>query len=104
MTERLKELGFLLVDSKEQITKVVDEKKSVLYAEDIEEDMTDSRNWKVGDYLECINEGWTNFNKRNLYEITDFHHLGYPVICGEINIVAVALINDFKFHSRPVVN
>lgn len=104
LTEQLKELGFLLVESEEQITNVVDEKKSVLYAEDIEEDMTDPSNWKVGDYLECISEGWTNFNNRNLYEITDFHRLGYPVICGENNTIVVFLIDDFKFHSRPVVN
>lgn len=104
LTEQLKELGFLLVESKEQPTNVVDEKKTVLYAEDIEEDMGDSRNWKVGDYLECIGEGWTNFNNGNLYKITGFHCLGYPEICGENNTVAVFLIHDFKFHSRPVVN
>lgn len=41
LTEQLKELGFL----------VVDETKTVLYAEDIEEDMTDPCNWKVGDVI-----------------------------------------------------
>ena len=51
LTEQLKELGFLLVESEEQPTNVIDKKNAVLYAEDIEEDMTDSRNWKVGDVI-----------------------------------------------------
>lgn len=53
MLELLKEMGFVL---HEEVVKTCG--KRVLYAEDIEEDMTDRRNWKVGDVFICTN--WDN--------------------------------------------
>ena len=64
---KLKEQGFVLYEdnvSKELDTKemVATEKKAVLYAEDIEEDMTNPENWEVGDLILCVNgAGWKDW-------------------------------------------
>ena len=48
--EKLKNLGFVLYE--EASSGASKEEKTVLYADDIEEDMTDPYNWEVGDILE----------------------------------------------------
>lgn len=75
--------------------------KTVLYAEDIEEDMTDPKNWKVGDFLEQhkfsfkatytpivgIEQGkWYTEDRDGESSFGDYNDMR----------------NDFKFHSRPV--
>lgn len=53
LVEKLKERGFVLYEQNEPETHAT-EKKTVLYAEDIEEDMTNPKNWKVGDFVKVI--------------------------------------------------
>lgn len=48
--EKLKNMGFVLHEG--AISSDSAEEKTVLYADDIEEDMTDPYNWEVGDILE----------------------------------------------------
>lgn len=50
--EKLKNMGFVLHEG--AISSDSAEEKTVLYADDIEEDMTDPYNWEVGDIIECI--------------------------------------------------
>ena len=53
---QLNTLGFSLFEEEKADNSSL---KTVLYAEDIEEDMTDPENWKVGDMIECVNGcGW----------------------------------------------
>ena len=105
LTEQLKELGFLLVEGKEQPTNIVDEKKSVLYAEDIEEDMTDPYNWQVGDILEQEEYSF----KDKLTPITKIDNGQWWTRDNDAPGVSSYGTYDnmkskFKFHSRPVVN
>ena len=103
LTEQLKWLGFLLVENKGQPTNVVDEKKAVLYAEDIEEDMTDSRNWKKGDFVSVINR-----DRGDPFELGDVVKLleacKTPYCSGEKHSKWAMLSEQLKFHSRPVTN
>lgn len=103
LTEQLKELGFLLVESEEQPANVVDKKKAVLYAEDIQEDMTDSRNWKKGDFVSVI-----NVDRGDPFELGDVVKLleacESPYCSGERHSKWAMTSEQLKFHSRPVVN
>lgn len=97
--EKLKNLGFVLHE--EASSGASKEEKTVLYAEDIEEDMTDPYNWEVGDILEqhkysfkptftpitLIEDGqwWTKDN-------------GSGESWGEYE----EMKSIFKFHSRPL--
>lgn len=54
--EKLKERGFILYEDNVSKEALVATNKAVLYAEDIEDDMTNPRNWKVGDLVESISE------------------------------------------------
>ena len=103
LTEQLKELGFLLVESKEQPTNVVDEKKAVLYAEDIEEDMSDRRNWKKGDFVTVIEPVCGDpFTIGDVVELLD--ESASPYCSGERHSMWAMTSDQLKFHSRPVVN
>lgn len=114
LTERLKELGFLLVESKQQTIGVVDEKKSVLYAEDIEEDMGDSRNWKSGDVLEVIKNNsnlgyWVGTKAKVVKTLENYIEFQfedeYNVRHQELNSPGADFMKEyFKFHSRPITN
>ena len=96
LTEKLKELGFLLVD----------ETKTVLYAEDIEEDMTDPCNWKVGDVI--AGESGYSFDGEPV-KIRNILYQGEHFECTK----EFDQGDDFKYHFsaqdskflyRPVVN
>ena len=101
--EQLKELGFLLVESKEQPTNVVDKKKSVLYAEDIEEDMSDHRNWKKGDFVTVIEPVRGDpFTIGDVVELLE--ESVAPYCSGERHSMWAMTSEQLKFHSRPVVN
>ena len=114
LTEQLKELGFLLVESKEQPTNVVEEKKSVLYAEEIEEDMSDPCNWKSGDVLEVIKNNiniryWVGTKAKVVKTLENYIEFQfedeYIVRNQELNFPGADFMKEyFKFHSRPVVN
>ena len=111
LTEQLKELGFLLAENKEQPTNVVEEKKSVLYAEDIEEDMTDSRNWKVGDIIVATSHGYNNrlgveYRVTKVGETIRYECLDSRFTKNEYvdSSEYEWLSSNYKFHSRPVVN
>lgn len=106
LTEQLKELGFLLVESKQQPTNVIDEKKAVLYAEDIEEDMIDPCNWKKGDFVQVSSEcGSVYCSYGDVFEISGLTKEGWVGVLedsqGLENYINPILL---KFHSRPVVN
>lgn len=103
LTEQLKELGFLLVESKGQHTNVVDEKKSVLYAEDIQEDMTDPRNWKKGDFVSVINtQSLDPFKVGDVVKLLEACET--PYCSGERHSKWAMTSEQLKFHSRPMVN
>lgn len=103
LTEQLKELGFLLVESEEQITNVIDEKKAVLYAEDIEEDVGDSRNWKKGDFVSVINpDKGDPFGVGDVVELLEACET--PYCSGEKHSKWAMMSEQLKFHSRPIVN
>ena len=99
---QLNALGFSLFEEGEVNSSP---SKTMLYAEDIEEDMTDPENWKVGDMIRCVNgAGWERWidegevaemveppsptlHLKTKYGLQDFGSMYYQ---------------DFKFHSRPV--
>ena len=102
LTEQLKELGFLLVKSKEQPTNVVDEKHTLDAV-------------KVGDTVECISTddpgyrvGKLYTEEGEVYTVSDVEHLkgvdkikvDVKEVDGGIGIMGV----NYRFHSRPVVN
>lgn len=101
LTEQLKELGFLLVENKEQPTNVVDEKHTLDTV-------------KVGDMVECISTddpgyrvGKLYTEEGEVYTVSDVEHLkgvdkikvDVKEVDGGIGIMGV----NYKFHSRPVV-
>lgn len=106
LTEQLKELGFLLVESGEQPTNAVDETKTVLYAEDIEEDMTDPLNLQVGDVIECLRP--TLYPSGTLAVVSEvdedaiYRKVAGEKYAGNFNFESFGEI--WKFHSRPIVN
>lgn len=73
------------------------------------EDMSDWRNWKVGDLLEMVKSGeWEEMTNGKLYEFAvPKNRDNFAVIddCGEIRSFNIGLNNsvscDFKWHSRP---
>lgn len=102
MLELLKEMGFVL----HEIT-VKSGEKVVLYAEDIEEDMTDRGNWKVGDVFVC-----TNWDNAKTYRAGDVCHMVgieddiWPILKSNRTgySTGIALTERFKFLYRPVNN
>ena len=106
LTEQLKELGFLLVETKGQPTNVVDETKTVLYAEDIEEDMTDHYNWKVGDVI--TGESGYSFDGKPV-KIRNILYQGESFECTKEFDLGDTFkyhfsAEDSKFLYRPIVN
>ena len=107
LVEQLKEMGFSLVKQEPSSSvKVVDEKKSVLYAEDIEEDMTDPLNLQVGDVIECLRP--TLYPSGTLATVSkvdgDTIHRKVTGEKTEGTFNFESLGKLWKFHSRPVVN
>lgn len=107
LVEQLKEMGFVLVEQESSSSaKAVDEKKAVLYAEDIEEDMTDHRNLQVGDVIECLRP--TLYPSGTLATVSkvdgDTIHRKVPGEKVEGNFNFESFGEIWKFHSRPVVN
>lgn len=109
LTQQLKELGFLLVNENDASNNTVEEKKIVLYAKDIEEDMKDPRNWKVGDVIVATTNGY-NGRLGVKYRITKVgDEVGYE--CLEEGFCKYEFVDsdeikylgsNYDFHSRPV--
>ena len=107
--QKLAGLGFVLYEDNVSEETAATEKKTVLYAEDIEEDMTDSRNWKVGDIIVATSHG---YNKRlgvgyRLTKVGETIH--YECLDSRFTKNEYAdnsehgwLSSNYKFHSRPV--
>lgn len=96
MLELLKEMGFVLHD-----LPVKSSGKTVLYAEDIEEDMSDPNNWKVGDVLEQTYYAFKD-KYTKITEIKDGRWFTQDKD-GDSSWGAYSeMLANFKFHSRPV--
>lgn len=107
LVEQLKEMGFVIVEQEaSSCVKAVDEKKDVLYAEDIKEDMTDPLNLQVEDVIECLRP--TLYPSGTLATVSkvdgDTIHRKVTGEKTEGTFNFESLGKLWKFHSRPVVN
>lgn len=95
--EKLKNLGFVLHE--EASSGASKEEKTVLYADDIEEDMSDPKNWKVGDMIVCINRWIAPVGTLDVIQAVDNSYL-YRTTgdCYALDTVS----GIWKFHSRPL--
>lgn len=112
--EKLKRQGFVLYEdnvSKELDVKelVATEKKTVLYAYEIEEDMTDPENWEIGDLVEAIyNSSDSAYRAGEVYEISwlQWRSVDDCVVSTSLDSNECSTngwgSTNFKFHSRPV--
>lgn len=103
LVEKLKEKGFALIEPF-VLAEPTDstEVKYVLYAEDIEEDMTNPTNWKVGDTIEAIYDWIVPIG--SLATITQVKD-GYIYRTGGDGFSSGHFSHHsgiWKFHSRPV--
>lgn len=98
LVEKLKQQGFVLYEQNEPET-LATEKKAVLHAEDIEEDMTDPKNWKVGDVIECINRWLAPVGTLDVIQSVDDTYL-YRTTGDYCSFDTAAGL--WKFHSRPI--
>lgn len=70
------------------------------------EDMSDWRNWKAGDLLECLTSEYEGvYEKGKVYEVKAVHSQ-YAQVLDDCAVGSCCSINDnhrtkFKFHSRP---
>ena len=99
MLELLKEMGFVL---HEEVVKTCG--KTVLYAEDIEEDMADPLNWKVGDRVKvAANVDSKYCELGDVFEVSGVGLGGWVHVqqdsTGSPNTINPSIL---KFHSRPV--
>lgn len=79
--------------------------KTVLYVEDIEEDMTDPENWKVGDMIQCVDgKGWERWIGEG--EVAEMVEPLSPMLHLKtkygLQWFGSMHYQDFKFHSRPL--
>ena len=81
---------------------VITEKKDVLYAGDIKEDMTNCENWKNGDILRVItnSDRWIPFG--TLVKHADADGCMCPFTSSEYHDRRAISDYHLKFHSRPV--
>ena len=112
--EKLKEQGFVLYE--ENVAQplvgqalVTTENKAVLYAEDIEEDVTNPENWEVGDFVEAVENSIDSaYIKGKVYEIDDLRWYAYNDCTVYTKVDSKGSktngwsSDNLKFHSRPV--
>ena len=69
----------------------------------VEPDMSDWRNWREGDVLECINgDGHMSLASGNLVAVRQVQFTnGTIMFCHPDDFEGVALTRRFRFHSRP---
>ena len=97
--ELLKDMGFTLHEPSVKSTN-----KIVLYAEDIEEDMSNHLNWKYGDILEVMTALDQKVPYRTLVKHADTDGAECPYTDSEYATNWAINDNFLKFHSRPVNN
>ena len=98
LVEKLKQQGFVLYEG---ACKAPTKKKTVLYAEDIEEDMNDPKNWKVGDLVTVIeNDVLDPFYVGEVVELLEACE--NPFCKGEGHSKWAMTWEQLKFHSRPL--
>lgn len=107
--DKLASIGFTLYEqeSTSTQTEVVNvnygTEKTALYADDIEEDMNDPRNWEVGDVIESIDSDIAPIG--SLATITKiaggmlYRSGGEGFTCGGFGVKTKGI---WKFHSRPL--
>ena len=100
--EKLKEQGFVLYEDNVSKEPAAKESKAVLYAEDIEEDMSSCENWENGDILEVItnSDGCVPFG--TLVKHADVDGCLSPYTSSEYHDCWSIADCYLKFHSRPV--
>ena len=99
---QLNALGFSLLEEGKVNSSPL---KTVLYAEDIEEDMTDPENWRVGDMIQCVNgKGWERWIDEG--EVAEMVEPLSPTLHLKtkygLQCFGSMYYQDFKFHSRQV--
>ena len=99
---QLNTLGFSLLEEGKVNSSPL---KTVLYAQDIEEDMTDPENWEVGDMIQCVNgKGWEHWIDEG--EIAEMVEPLSPMLHLKtkygLQFFGSMYYQDFKFHSRQV--
>lgn len=69
----------------------------------VEPDMSDWRNWREGDVLECVNaDGHVSLASGNLVTVRQVQFTnGTIMFCHPDGFEGVALTRRFRFHSRP---
>lgn len=98
--EKLKNLGFVLHE--EASSGASKEEKTVLYADDIDEDMTNPRNWEVGDVIESLDSDIAPIGSLATITEIDGDILyrsggeGFTRGCFDVET------KIWKFHSRPL--
>lgn len=102
VVEKLKEQGFVLYEGNVSKELVITEKKAVLYAEDIEEDMNNCENWKNGDILKVITLDNRMVPFGALVKHTDADGSMSPFTSSEYHDRWAISDCCLKFHSRPV--
>lgn len=67
-----------------------------------EQDMSDPKNWKVGDIVVALKTTGDQFTKGNTYEIRSIDSLSIGTMCDDIGSETNGWhVQNFKFHSRP---
>ncbi len=66
-------------------------------------EMSDWRNWREGDWLECLSNFDGGLTAGKLYTLLSVEHPGVYVFRDDDGEENGALITDFRWHSRPVM-
>ncbi len=73
-----------------------------IHAEPSTEDMTDPRNWRAGDWVECVDGLPEEFTSGRLYRLRDTCHEGRARIAADDAGCSNGWSHDrFRFHARP---
>ena len=65
------------------------------------EDMSDWRNWKAGDLLECVNSQSRHYTSGKIYKFISASHHGSVRAMDDREVENGLMPVYFKFHSRP---
>lgn len=93
LVQRLADEGFKLIGKINE---------GIADAKQAHEDMSDWRNWKVGDLVECLNDHPGQFTKGKLYKIKAFNTFSVSIELDDGGSDTNGWqFKNFKFHSRP---
>lgn len=102
LVSKLKAEGFVLIQSDEPNGEAESAQHDIA-----QQDMSDWRNWRPGDLVECVNgAGWSFFKEGHTYPVTDVVENDKNAEPGWCpihlsNRVIGDFASDFKWHSRP---